>query len=152
MTAPQPQVHVAIGSRFENIELVQIAIEASLDLLALDEGTAHRIGLAVREAVANAIKHGNSEDPEKRVEVECALEADQVVVRVEDEGAGFDPSGLPDPLKPDNLLKTSGRGVFFMNQFMDEIDFTFGPEGGTIVTMKKSIAPCPEPAGLKEEE
>jgi serine/threonine-protein kinase RsbW len=95
MAAPQPQVHVAIASRFENIELVQVAIEASLDLLALDEETAHRIGLAVREAVANAIKHGNRQNPDKRVEVECAVRRNQVVVSVEDEGEGFDPESLP---------------------------------------------------------
>ncbi len=152
MTAPQRQVQVAIGSRLENIELVQIAIEASLDLLALDEQTAHRIGLAVREAVANAIEHGNGGDPDKRVEIDCVLESDRVIVRVEDEGVGFDPKTLPDPLKPDNLLKTSGRGLFFMNEFMDEIDYTFGPDGGTIVTMKKTIACSPNSAGLREEE
>ncbi|MDH3402834.1 MAG: ATP-binding protein [Acidobacteriota bacterium] len=152
MTAPRPQFRVAIGSRFENIELVQIAIEASLDLLTLDEATSHRIGLAVREAVANAIRHGNDGDPDKRVEVECVLETDQVVVKVEDQGRGFDPRDLPDPLQPDNLLKTSGRGIFFMSQFMDEIDYSFRPEGGTIVTMRKTITPSSSAAGLKEEE
>jgi serine/threonine-protein kinase RsbW len=152
MTVPEPQVHVAIASRFENIELVQVAVEASLDLLALDEETSHRIALAVREAVANAIKHGNRENPEKRVEVECVLRADQVVVRIEDQGEGFDPTRLPDPLKAENLLKPSGRGIFFMNQFMDEIDYTFGSDGGTIVTMKKTIAPPSEDAAPREEE
>lgn len=152
MAAPQPQVHVAIASRFENIELVQVAIEASLDLLALDEETAHGIGLAVREAVANAIKHGNRQDPDKRVEVECAVRRNQVVVSVEDEGEGFDPASLPDPLRAENLLKPSGRGIFFMNQFMDEIDYTFVRGGGTIVTMKKNLASPSGRAALTEEE
>ena len=75
-----------------------------------------------------------------------------MIVRVEDEGVGFDLSRLPDPLNPDNLLKTSGRGVFFMNKFMDEIDFTFQPEGGTIVTMKKTITPWPAAVRSGEEE
>jgi len=152
MTAPRPQVHVAIASRFENIELVQVAIESSLDLLDLGEQTAHRIALAVREAVANAIKHGNREQADKKVEVECVLEPDQVVVRIEDEGEGFDPTTLPDPLRAENLLKPSGRGIFFMNQFMDEIDYTFRPGGGTIVTMKKLIGPASDEAGSKEKE
>lgn len=152
MTAPQPQVHVAIASRLENIELVQVAIEASLDLLALDEETSHRIGLAVREGVANAIKHGNRENPDKRVEVDCILAQSQVIVRIEDEGDGFDPTDLPDPLKAENLLKPSGRGIFFMNQFMDEIDYTFGSDGGTIVTMKKTIAPSSNEAAPREKE
>ncbi len=149
---PLPEVHVAIGSRYENIELVQTAVEASLHLLALDEDTSYQIGLAVREAVANAIKHGNREDPAKRVEVDCSFENDQVVVKVQDEGRGFDLEALPDPLNPDNLLRTSGRGIFFMNQFMDAIDYTFGPEGGTMVTMKKTISPAQESAGSSEEE
>ena len=84
--------------------------------------------------------------------MECILESDEVVVRVEDQGVGFDPQALPDPLKPDNLLKTSGRGIFFMNQFMDEIDYTFAPQGGTIVTMRKTITPSPETASGREEE
>ena len=151
MAEQQKQVHVAIGSRFENIELVQIAVEASLDQLQLDEETSHRIGLAVREAVANAIKHGNQKDPDKRVDVDCGLTDTQVVVRVSDQGEGFDLDNLPDPLDPENLLKPSGRGVFFMRQFMDEIDYTFRPEGGTIVTMRKTIAPSAD-AEAREEE
>jgi len=152
MTSPKPQVHVAIASRIENIELVQVAIESSLDLLDLEEKTAHRIGLAVREAVANAIKHGNREDADKRVEVDCVCESDCVSVRIEDEGEGFDPESLPDPLKAENLLKPSGRGIFFMNQFMDEINYTFRPEGGTIVTMKKLIVSASDEAAPTEEE
>jgi len=152
MTVPQPQVHVAIASRFENIELVQVAIEASLDLLELDEETSHRIALAVREGVANAIKHGNREDPDKRVEIDCILAQDQVIVRIEDEGDGFDPTDLPDPLRAENLLKPTGRGIFFMNEFMDEIDYTFSSDGGTIVTMKKTIAPSSKEVATREEE
>jgi len=152
MTPPKPQVHVAIASRLENIELVQVAIESSLDLLDLEETTSHRIGLAVREAVANAIKHGNREEPDKTVEVDCVFESNQVVVRIEDEGQGFDPEKLPDPLKPENLLKPNGRGVFVMNQFMDEIHYTFRPGGGTIVTMKKLIASASSEAAPREEE
>ena len=152
MTAPTPKVHVAIASRLENIELVQVAIESSLDLLDLGEKTSHRIGLAVREAVANAITHGNREEADKRVEVQCVFESNQVMVVIEDEGDGFNPASLPDPLKPENLLKPSGRGIFFMSQFMDEIDYTFRPEGGTIVTMKKLIATASLDAAPREEE
>jgi serine/threonine-protein kinase RsbW len=136
----------------ENIEVVQVAIEASLGLLSLEEAIAHRIGLAVREAVANAIKHGNREDPEKTVEVDCILEPDRVLLRIEDEGEGFDPTALPDPRLAENLLKPNGRGILFMNEFMDEIDYTFRPEGGTIVTMKKNIAPASVQAAPKEED
>ena len=135
MTAPEPKVRLEIGSRFENVELVQIAVAASLQQLELDEDTAQSIGTAVREAVANAIKHGNTMDPGKIVEVECGLEGDEVIIIVRDQGAGFDPQELSDPLEPDNLLRPNGRGIFFMKKFMDEIDYSFQPNGGTVVTI-----------------
>ena len=154
MMSTQEQVHLAIASRFENIELVQIAVEASLGQLNLGEDTSHWIGIAVREAVANAIKHGNREDPDKTVEVDFGLEGDEVVVRVADQGEGFDPDTLPDPLSKENLLRPNGRGIFFMRQFMDGIDYTFRPEGGTIVTLRKKLAPGSEAGedGDVEEE
>jgi serine/threonine-protein kinase RsbW len=153
MASGAQQVHLAIASRLENIELVQIAVEASLGQLALSEDTSHWIGIAVREAVANAIKHGNQNDPDKRVEIDFGIEGDTVVVRVTDEGEGFDPRTLPDPLSPDNLLRPNGRGIFFMRKFMDDIEYTFGPQGGTVVTLRKKLSPAPDPeAGDQEEE
>ncbi len=151
MTAPEPKVRLEIGSRFENVELVQIAIAASLRQFELDEVTSQSIGTAVREAVANAIKHGNSMDPGKMVEVECGLEGDEVVITVRDQGEGFDPRELPDPLEPDNLLRPNGRGIFFMKKFMDEIDYSFQPDGGTVVTMRKRISEPPQAASKEEE-
>jgi len=139
MAAEDPQVHLAIGSQFENIELVQIVVEESLRKFDLDEATAHSIGLAVREAVANAIKHGNQEDPDKRVEVDFGFDEGEVVIEVTDQGDGFDLLEVKDPLKPDNLLRSSGRGIFFMNSFMDAIDYSFKPEGGTVVTLRKRL-------------
>jgi serine/threonine-protein kinase RsbW len=152
MTSPGPQVHLAIASRPENVELVQIAVEASLAQLAIPEDDSHWIGIAVREAVANAIKHGNRDDPTKRVEIDFGLEGNQVVVRVADQGAGFDPGALPDPLSPENLLRPNGRGIFFMRRFMDDIDYTFRPGGGTVVTLRKKVSPTVEPAGACEKE
>jgi len=152
MAADSQQVHLAIASRLENIELVQIAVEASLGQLALSEDTSHWIGIAVREAVANAIKHGNRNDPDKQVEVDFGIEDDTVVVRVADQGEGFDPKSLPDPLSPDNLLRPNGRGIFFMRKFMDDIEYTFRPEGGTVVTLRKKLSPSSEPEGSDQEE
>jgi len=152
MTSQGPQVHLAISSRAENVELVQIAVEASLEQLSISEDDSHWIGIAVREAVANAIKHGNQEDPGKRVEIDFGLEGDEVVVRVADQGVGFDPGTLPDPLSPENLMRPNGRGIFFMRRFMDDIDYTFRPGGGTVVTLRKKISPTGEPAGESEKE
>lgn len=139
MAASDPQVHIEIGSRAENIELVQIAVEASLRQLQLDEESAHSIGAAVREAVANAVEHGNTLDPEKKVEVEFGLEGEDVVIRVSDQGAGFDVAALVDPTERENLLRPNGRGIFLMKSFMDEIDYTFRPGQGTLVTLRKHV-------------
>ncbi|HEV3455962.1 MAG TPA: ATP-binding protein [Thermoanaerobaculia bacterium] len=141
--------HLAIGSRFENIELVQLVLKDSLDQLGLDDDNRHWIDVAVREAVANAIKHGNLQDPAKQVHVDLTLEGgegheDWLVIRVQDEGRGFDPSELEDPLAPENLLKPNGRGIFYMKSFMDDIQYRARPGGGTVVTLRKRLNP-PQP-------
>jgi serine/threonine-protein kinase RsbW len=131
--------HLAIGSRFENIELVQVVLNDSLERLGMDGEARHWVDIAVREAVANAIKHGNRQDPTKKVRVDADLEGADLVIRVEDEGVGFDPSELDDPLAPENLLKPNGRGIFYMRSFMDEIQYVPRPGGGTVVTLRKRL-------------
>jgi serine/threonine-protein kinase RsbW len=132
--------HLDLGSRFENIELVQVVLKDTLDQLGVEEDARHWIDVAVREAVANAIKHGNAQNPDKQVHVDLLLEGDELVIRIEDEGAGFDPSAVPDPLTPDNIVRPNGRGIFFMKSFMDDIQYGLRPEGGTVVTMRKRLA------------
>lgn len=135
--------HLDVGSRFENIELVQVVLRDSLERLGVDEDTRHWVDVAVREAVANAIKHGNAQDPGKQVHVDLYREGDDVVIRVEDEGIGFDPAQLQNPLAPENLLKPNGRGIFYMKSFMDDIHYGPRPGGGTIVTLRKKVAGTP---------
>ncbi len=136
--------HLDVGSRFENIELVQVVLRDSLERLGVDEDTRHWVDVAVREAVANAIKHGNAQDPGKQVHVDLFCEGDDVVIQVEDEGVGFDPDQLRNPLAPENLLKPNGRGIFYMKSFMDDIHYGPRPGGGTIVTLRKKVAGSPE--------
>jgi serine/threonine-protein kinase RsbW len=138
--------HLAIGSRFENIELVQVVLRDCLQRLGMDDDTQHWVDVAVREALANAIKHGNGQNPAKQVHVDMLVEADEVVIRVEDEGIGFDPDHLENPLAPENLLRPNGRGIFYMKSFMDEIQYGSGPGGGTMVTLRKRIGPRTEPS------
>ena len=133
--------HLAIGSRFENIELVQVVLRDCLERLGLEEDSRHWVDVAVREALANAIKHGNEQNPSKQVHVDLAVENGQLVIRVEDEGVGFEPSHLGDPLAPENLLRPNGRGIFYMKSFMDEIQYGAGPGGGTMVTLRKRVGP-----------
>ena len=114
MASEESQVRIAIGSRFEHIDLIQVVVDDALERLGLDDDSRHWVGIAIREAVANAIKHGNRQDPEKEVEVELAIAEDQAIIRVLDEGEGFDPQEVGDPLAPENLLKPNGRGIFYM--------------------------------------
>jgi len=132
--------HLDLGSRFENIELAQIVLKDTLDELGVEEDVRHGIDLAVREAVANAIKHGNGQDPGKQVHVDLLLEDGDLVIRIADEGVGFDPSSVPDPLDPENILRSNGRGILFMRKFMDDVQYSLRPGGGTVVTMSKRLA------------
>ena len=134
------QIHLTVGSRFENVELVQAAIDEAIAERGADDDARHWVGLAVREAVANAIKHGNRQDPEKRVDVAVRIAADEVEIVVSDEGTGFDPVGVPDPLAPENRFRTNGRGIFYMRRFMDEVSYGATAAGGTTVKMRKRFA------------
>jgi len=148
----EPRVHLEIGSRLENVELVQIAVEASLQQLAIEEAVSHQIGTAVREAVANAIKHGNKSDASKHVSVDFGLEGDEVVIQVQDEGTGFHPDRVPDPLEPENLLKPDGRGILLIKEFMDRVEYSFENESGTALIMRKQVELSLENSDRQEEE
>jgi serine/threonine-protein kinase RsbW len=99
----------------------------------------HWIGMALREAVANAVKHGNQLDPAKRVLVRLDGAADELTIVIGDEGRGFDPERISDPLAPENQMKTSGRGIFYIRTFMDDVTFSRGEKGGTVLTMRKDL-------------
>lgn len=113
----------------------------------LPEETRHWILMALREALANAIKHGNAQNLAKRVHLEMDVVDQTLEIRVRDEGDGFDPLKLEDPLAPENRLKTSGRGIFYMKTFMDEVRFRRLDGGGMEITLMKSLAPGKEKEG-----
>ena len=139
MNSDALQVTIDIGSRFENIDLVDSVAEAFLRHAQLEDESVERLGLAVREAVANGVQHGNKEDPTKRVTVSFVLNSEEVRIQIQDEGDGFDIESLPDPLDPQNLFKPRGRGILLMNSFMDDVDYSIDPSGGTKVVLRKSI-------------
>ncbi len=136
-------VRLEFPSHFDMLDLVQILSDYMGRVGKLDEDSMHWVSVAVRESVINAIKHGNREDQTKRVFVEFefapSAEPTQLVVRVVDQGEGFDPVEVADPLAPENLLKSSGRGIFFMRSFMDDLTLQRAPEGGTEVRMVKKL-------------
>ena len=140
MSAPARQtIRLSVGSRYENIELVKAVLDEALEPLEVDEESSYWMGIALREALTNAIKHGNALDPEKKVEVALVVGEDGIDITVEDEGGGFDPAAVDDPLAPENLLKTEGRGIFYMRKFMDKIEYDFGAGGGTKVRLHKKF-------------
>ena len=143
------RIEITISSRFENIELVQVIAEHLCENAGLDEDGSHWIGMAVREAVANAIKHGNKLDVRKKVNATFSLQESELEITISDEGQGFDPAKVSDPLNPQNLMKTSGRGIFYMKTFMDAIHYSFNPEGGTLLIMTKNLAKGPGIASSK---
>ena len=136
-------VRLQIASSFEMLDFVQLVSDRLGTMAGLDEEAIHWVGVAVRESVINAIKHGNREDVAKRVTVEFALQAEDgagaLVVRVIDQGEGFDADAIADPLTPENVLKSSGRGIFFMRSFMDDVSLRRAPGGGMEVRMVKKI-------------
>ena len=140
---PGGLVRLQIPSLFDMVDLVQVLSDRMSHLAAFDDDAVHWVGVAVRESVINAIKHGNREDPGKHVTVEFAFtpvdEPSQLVVRVTDQGEGFDPQEVADPLAPENMLKSSGRGIFFMRSFMDDVQLSRAPGGGMEVCMVKKL-------------
>jgi len=136
-------VRLEFPSHFDMLDLVQVLSDHVGRVGRLDEDAMHWVGVAVRESVINAIKHGNDEDEGKRVVVEFQFEPmgepRQLIVRVVDHGKGFDPEAVADPLAPENLLKSSGRGIFFMKSFMDDLRLVPVPGGGTEVRMVKKL-------------
>jgi len=98
----------------------------------------NRISMAVREAAVNAVLHGNAYDPKKKMTVAFENTGGNLVITVADEGKGLDPKKIPDPLAPENLLKQSGRGIFLIRAFMDEVRIR-SLEPGTEITMIKHV-------------
>ena len=125
-----------------HIEAVADAAAALTDFVkscGLDEQAAFGIDMAVREAVTNAMVHGNQEDEAKSVEVIFNCLENALEIEVRDQGEGFDAANVPDPTEPANILKPSGRGIFLMRTFMDEVEWSARPEGGTAVRMVKKF-------------
>ena len=129
---------MSLSSRFENIEMAQHLCSQLLEGRDVPEETRHWILMALREGLANAIKHGNRQDVTKHVHLEMDIVADTLAIAIRDEGSGFDPGAVGDPLAAENRLKTSGRGIFYMKTFMDAIRYSFNP-GGTSLVMTKNL-------------
>ena len=144
--AGQRSLRLEFTSAFEMLDLVQVISDHVGRDVGLDDDSVHWVGVAIRESVINAIKHGNQNDAAKRVFVDFETAAGsgpaELNIRVRDQGPGFDPDHLADPLAPENLLKASGRGIFLIRSFMDDVILQRAPEGGMEIRMTKRVQPA----------
>ena len=140
-------IRMSLSSRFENIELAQHLCGKLLDGREVPEETRHWLLMALREALANAIKHGNRQDLSKRIHLEMNVVGNDLRISIRDEGEGFDPADVEDPLAPENRLKTSGRGIFYMKTFMDDVRFRKLEGGGMEIVLTKNLS-----SGKEKEE
>lgn len=144
MTADRHTLSLVLNSHVDVLDYVQVVCDQLCTALHLHEDALHWVGVAVREAVVNAIRHGNRFDPAKHVHVQFALvptdHPTHFEICVQDEGEGFDPEEVADPLAPENLLKSSGRGIFFIRNLMDDVQVRRRPEGGMEVLLRKRLS------------
>jgi serine/threonine-protein kinase RsbW len=128
---------LVLESCLESVDGAEEAILQEAKQLGFDEDDLHKIGIAARECMVNAVVHGNRYNARKKVQVKISRTDDRITIVIADEGGGFDPASVPDPLANENLLRFSGRGVMLMRAFMDE--FTVSPREpkGTEVRMVK---------------
>jgi serine/threonine-protein kinase RsbW len=128
---------LTLPSRIETVAKAANAVADFVSRSGISEEAAFGIDMAVREAVTNAVVHGNAQDEGKAVELTLKSSPEAVEITVHDQGQGFRPEEVPDPTEEENILKTSGRGIFFMRTFMDEVTWSIRPGGGTTVRMLK---------------
>lgn len=128
---------LVLPSRIESVEQAAAAAEEIARRSGLSPEAAYGVDMALREAVSNAVVHGNKRDENKEVFVTFTSSPGVLEIAVSDQGSGFDYESIPDPTAEENVLKTSGRGIFFMRTFMDDVSYSRTDEGGTTVHMKK---------------
>jgi serine/threonine-protein kinase RsbW len=130
---------VVLDTHVESVNLAEEMCLRVAEAVGFNEDECYRIGMSVREGVINAFHYGNQEKPEKKIHLVVDLTREKMIIHVMDEGKGFRLADVPDPLAEENLLSTSGRGIFLMRTFMDEFDVVSGRTGGAEIIMSKKI-------------
>ncbi|MGA7338954.1 MAG: ATP-binding protein [Terracidiphilus sp.] len=132
-----------LNSTMESVGEVEAAAERLTTEAGLDEDERFHVTMAVREATVNAVLHGNEYDPARQIDVAFENTGRDFIFTIADQGRGFDPDHLPDPLAPENLLRGTGRGIFLIRSLMDEVHFR-QLHPGTELTLIKHLAPAAE--------
>src|SRR6202140_3585773 len=139
MAEDNKHLEVVLDTQVESVNLAEERCLRVGEAAGFDEEMCYRIGMSVREGVINAFHYGNQERPEKKIHLAVDLTPEKLVIHVMDEGKGFKLSDVPDPLAEENILSTSGRGIFLMRAFMDEFDVVPGTTGGAEIVMAKKL-------------
>ncbi len=134
-------IHLVIPSEPGRVAEADEFLESALRSRGVPEAIVSDMAIAVTELVNNAIVHGNKSDPQKSVSLTLSFTAREVVIRVVDQGSGFDPSQVPDPLANENLLREVGRGIFIARSLMDHVTYERDPGGGMAVVLRRDISP-----------
>jgi serine/threonine-protein kinase RsbW len=146
MSQDTKHLEITLETQVESVNLAEEMCLRVAEAAGFGEDDCYRIGMSVREGVINAFHYGNEERPDKKIYLALDLTPEKMVIHVTDEGKGFDLSSVPDPLAEENLLCTSGRGIFLMRAFMDEFSVVPGRTGGAEVIMSKKL-PSAQHAG-----
>src|SRR5689334_10363370 len=141
MADDNKHMEITLETQVESVNLAEEMCLRVAEAAGFGEDDCYRIGMSVREGVINAFHYGNQERPEKKIHLAVDLTQDKMIIHVVDEGTGFKLSDVPDPLAEENLLSTSGRGIFLMRAFMDEFDVVSGKTGGAEIVMSKKLPP-----------
>ncbi len=130
-----------LESNLESVDIAEALVLGSAEALGFSEEDLHKLGIAVRECMVNAVVHGNRYSAKKKVQVSVAPAPDRLTVTIADQGNGFELHAVPDPLAEENILRHSGRGILLVQAFMDEFEARKGESGGTVVKLVKYLRP-----------
>ena len=136
----QVEVDTLLDSTLESVDRAEELVVEAARKAGIDEDDALSLGMAIRECAVNAVVHGNRYNLNKKVHLTVGRTATQMVIRIADEGEGFDLDDLPDPLAEENLLRHSGRGIFIIRAFTDDFQVRRRSPSGTEVTLTKNVA------------
>jgi serine/threonine-protein kinase RsbW len=137
--AAATSINLVIPSEVRLVDLVHEVSQKLAELAGFSPDDALNVGLAVREAVINAILHGNKNDPSRDVDIRLDLpESGGIQVKIRDQGDGFNPEATPDPTDDEHVLNASGRGILMIRAFVDNVTFRFEEGRGTEITMVKN--------------
>jgi serine/threonine-protein kinase RsbW len=139
MAPPTKRIEITLESVLESVDLAESIVMRVSGAAGFGEDDCHKIGMSIREGVINAYNYGNRQDRQKKILFTVEFDAEKMIVRILDQGKGFELSNVPDPLAEENLLRTSGRGIFLMKAFMDEFAVLQGPAGGAELVMAKRL-------------